>query len=108
MENIKIPAKEKIVDYILQLNLKNIHQQLPKSGNSSVEMNYRLGVNEKSNKYAFVISEKISYYNGSMKDRRYKLYAFDINSGELIPNFENGGECYYGFFNDLKIVEDII
>lgn len=101
-------AKEKIIQHIRELNFKNIHQQFPKAGNSFIEANFKLGLNEKSDKYAFVVSEKITYYNGSMKDRRYQIYAFDKTTGELVPDFEKDGGCYYGFFNDLKIVQDIV
>ena len=106
--NVSEKAQDKITGYIIDYNSKNIHQQFPKSGHSFVESNFKLSINEKSDKYAFVVSEKISFYNGSMQDRRYQIKSFDIITGGLAPDFEKNGGCYCGFFNDLKIVKDIL
>lgn len=108
MEKISEAVEHKIIQHIRELNFKNIRQQFPKAGNSFIEANFKLGMNEKSDKYAFVVSEKFTYYNGSQKDRRYQIYAFDKTTGDLVPDFEKNGGCYYGFFNDLKIVQDIV
>jgi hypothetical protein len=101
-------VKSKIIDYAVDMNAKNIHNQLPKSGRHTLEFDFKLGLNDKTDKYAFVVYEKYSYYNGSLKERKYQILAFDINTGDLIPDFEKSGGCYYGFFNDLKIVQDIV
>lgn len=105
--NICAEVKEKIVNFIIEKNLKQSLDSLPNKGNYSVEFQYELAENNKAEKYIFVVSQKMTYHNHSVSDKRYGLYAFDKKTGNQIVDFEKTG-CYVGFFNDLKIVEEII
>ncbi len=105
---IKEEVKKEIRNQIQLKNIKGVLSELPNKGYHSVEVNYEMAVNKKDDKYIFVISQIITYHNGSIDDRRYNIYAFDSNSGKLIEDFEEKGGCYYGFFNDLNIIETIL
>ena len=101
-------VKAKIFDYILQKNLTQTLSSLPEKGSYFIESAYELALNDKNDKYYFVVSRKIMYHNYSISDRRFGIYAFDKNSGELAKDFDEKNGCYLGFFKDLKIVETII
>ena len=105
---IKESVKDEITKYIQLKNIKGVLPELPHKCYHSVEINYQMAVNKKDNKYIFVISQIITYHNGSIENRKYNIYAFDSNSGQLIQDFEEKGGCYYGFFNDLNIIETIL
>lgn len=105
---IKEEVKKEIRNQIQLKNIKGVLNELPNKGYHSVEVNYEMAVNKKDDKFVFVVSQIITYHNGSIDDRRYNIYAFDSNSGKLIEDFEEKGGCYYGFFNDLKIIETIL
>ena len=105
--DISAEIKEKIRDFVIEKNLKQSLDSLPNKGNYAVEFQYELAENKKAEKYIFVVSQKLTYHNHSVSDKRYGLYAFDRETGNQITDFEKKG-CYVGFFNDLKIVEEII
>jgi len=105
--DISAEIKEKIRDFVIEKNLKQSLDSLPNKGNYAVEFQYELAENKKAEKYIFVVSQKLTYHNHSVSDKRYGLYAFDRKTGNQIADFEKNG-CYVGFFNDLKIVEEII
>jgi hypothetical protein len=105
---IKEEIKNEIRNYIQLKNINSVLKQLPNRGYHSIEINYEMAVNKKDDKYVFVISQIITYHNGSIDSRTYNIYAFDSNSGKLIEDFEEKGGCYYGFFNDLNIIETIL
>jgi hypothetical protein len=104
----KEEIKNEIRNYIQLKNINSVLKQLPNRGYHSIEINYEMAVNKKDDKYVFVISQIITYHNGSIDSRTYNIYAFDSNSGKLIEDFEEKGGCYYGFFNDLNIIETIL
>jgi hypothetical protein len=101
-------TKENIYNFIIEKNIKESLKELPDKGNCFFESHYQLAINEKISKYVFVISEVMSYHNQSLTDKRFGIYAFDIANGKIITEFEKKGGCYIGFFNDLKIIEEII
>ncbi len=101
-------VKSKIRTHIELKNIKSVLKELPHKGYHSVEVDFEMAVNKKDEKYVFVISQIIKYHNGSIDSKTYNIYAFDSKSGELIKDFEEKGGCYYGFFNDLKIIETIL
>jgi len=105
---IKKEIRDKIIDYILDKNLQESLKPLPEKGTYKVESNYELGVNDKIKNYVFVVSQVLTYHNYSISDKRYGLYAFDVNTGELSPDFESKQGCYVGFFNDLQILASIV
>ena len=105
--DISAEIKEKIRDFVIEKNLKQSLDSLPNKGNYAVEFQYELAENKKAEKYIFVVSQKLTYHNHSVSDKRYGLYAFDRKTGNQIADFEKNG-CYVGFFNDLKIVVEII
>jgi hypothetical protein len=105
---IKEEVKDKIRTFIGLKNIKNVLKEMPHRGSHSVEINYEMATNKKNDKYVFVVSTIINYHNGTIEGKKYNLHAFDKDSGELIEDFEKNGGCYYGFFNHLNIIEDIL
>lgn len=105
--NISKEVKEKIRDFVIEKNLKQSLDSLPNKGSYSIEFQYELAENKKVEKYIFVVSQKLTYHDHSVSDKRYGLYVFERESGNQVTDFEKNG-CYVGFFNDLKIVEEII
>jgi hypothetical protein len=99
---------DKIVNFVLERNVKNNLQEMPNRGNSLVELDFKIANNPKCPGKVFVVYDKIKYYNGSMKERGYGLLAFDEKTGDIIPDFEKSGGCYFGFFDDAKIINNIV
>ncbi len=105
---IRKEVKDTIFDYIVRKSLKESLQEIPDKGAYDVEYEYELATNDKFNKYVFVVSKKISYKSHSLDEKGYNLYAFDVKSGKIVSDFEQKNGCYFGFFNDLKVIEQII
>jgi hypothetical protein len=103
MEN----PNDKIINYILERNIKNNLNEMPNKGYNDVELNFQLASNDKVPGKTFVVYERLRYYNSSLKDRKCDMLAFD-EKGDLIPDFDKKGGCYFGFFDDLKIIKNIV
>ena len=101
-------VESKIKQFVIDKNLKETLRELPKHGNYYVENEYKLSSNPKLPEMLFVISKRISFHNHSIADKRYCVYAFDKNTGELSKDFEGNGKCYEGFYNESVFIKDII
>lgn len=105
---IKKEAKEKIVEFIQKKNIGEIIEPMPNRGFNYAEIKYELASNPKLPNYIFVVSEKYTFDNGSIHDKRWGLYAFDKETGEYVKDFEEKGGCHFGFFNELDFIERIL
>ena len=105
---IKQEVKDAIYHFVQKKNIGEIREPMPHKGMVQSEIKYELATNPKSPKYLFVVSEKYTFYNGSIQDKRWGIYAFDKETGSLVTDFEEKGGCYYGFFNDLDFIERIL
>ena len=105
---IKAEVKAKIRNYIVAKNIEQTNKELPEKGTYFIEYGYELAENDKFANLLFVVATKLIYHNYSISDKEYSIYVFDRNDGTQITDFEKKGECYVGFFQDLKIVEAII
>ena len=101
-------VKESIEDFVLEKNMEESLKELPGAGIYNVESQYQFATNDKFKNNIFVVSQIIEFKGKSISDKRFGIYAFDANTGEQITSFEKDGKCYYGFFEDLKIIERII
>jgi len=99
---------KKIKVFIAKKNIKDLTATMPSQGKHVFEADYDLAVNEKVNDLVFVVSVKTFYGSSRIEDKRYGIYAFDINTGEEVKNFENTDKCYFNFFNDLTVIENIL
>jgi hypothetical protein len=106
--NISEKVKSVIVEQILKINFDNKRQDIPSKGRFTIESNYELAINEKMPKYIFVVTTKIDFHNHQIDGKGYGLYAFYSINGKLDTDFDSRGGCYYGFFQDIKIIETII
>jgi hypothetical protein len=100
-------AIAKIKSFVRQKDLKESLVPIPNIGEFQVEHSYDIMENKKVDDHIFVVSIIMKYENGSLRDKRYGLYAFDKN-GNFVPDYEEKNGCYYGFFNDLKLIETVI
>ena len=105
---LKEEVKDAIINYIQKKNINEIIEPMPNRGYSYSEMRYEIAYNESLPNYIFVVSEKYTFHNGSISDKRWGIYAFDKETGNLIKDFEEKGGCYVGFFNELQFVEKIL
>jgi hypothetical protein len=106
--NIDKSVKDKIRNYILNYNLEQSLKPLPSKGVYDVESCFELMCNKKIDNIVFVVCLNIEYSNYSINKRKYKVFAFDTKNGDLIPNYQQSGKCYDGFFQDLDLIEEII
>jgi hypothetical protein len=100
-------VEKKIFDFIIDKNYEQQTSDLPQKGNYFIEYNFQIALNDKYKDYIFVISNQIHYHNYSMSEKKFGLYTFDCNTGAPIDNFDDE-KCYFGFFNDLRILKRII
>jgi hypothetical protein len=105
---IKQEVKDKIYNFVHKKNIGEISEPMPNKGVVITEIKYELASNPSIPKYLFVVSEKYTFYNGSIQDKRWGVYAFDKETGDLVPDFEEKEGCQYGFFNELDFIERII
>ena len=101
-------AKDSIIDYVMEKNLKSTLQEMPKRGRYEVEFGYKLCVNEQAPNSIFVMSEVLGYHNHSLDYSKYRIYEFDLNGKPKNNNYQDSNACYNGFINDLKLVQTII
>lgn len=101
-------ARENILEFIIKKNFDETLKELPEKGRYSVECDYQLATNDKYPKHIFVVSTKMKYYNHSLDEKKYGLYAFNSDNGHYEPNFEDEQGYYNGFFTDLNVIERII
>lgn len=106
--NIEKSVKDKIVDYILDYNMEQSLKPLPSKGVYDVECCFELMYNKKISDIVFVVCLDIEYHNYSISKKSYKAFAFDVKSGNLMPDYQKSGKCYDGFFQDLELIEEII
>lgn len=100
-------VQDKITNYIVKKSLDNSFIETTSQGKEILEYDFELALNDKEPKYLFVVCKKMVYQGNSLVDKGYEVYAFNKQSGEIEKDFSKKG-CYYGFFNDLKILERII
>jgi hypothetical protein len=106
--NIKKEVKDKIVKYILKINVDQSLKPLPEKGEYFIEYCYELAYNPKVDNVIFVVSIKMEYFNYSINKKSYNVYAFNVENGNLIEGYQKNGKCYNGFFEDLQVIEEII
>lgn len=99
---------KKIKVFVIKKNLKDLSSPMSNQGKHVYESEYDLAVNERVNDLVFVVSVRVFYVSSRIEDKRYGIYAFDKNTGEEVKNFEDTDKCYFNFFNDLTVIENIL
>lgn len=100
--------KEAVKDFVASKSLKQMQSSMPSKGLVKVEYRFNLCYNPKVLDKVFVVSEIMKYQSQSLSDKKYGIYAFDINSGQEIKNFGDSDDCYFGIVNDLRVIERIL
>jgi hypothetical protein len=99
---------KKIKFFIVKKNAKDLSANMPSQGKHVFEADYDLAVNENVSDLVFVVSVKTFYGSSRIEDKKYGIYAFDKNTGEEVKDFEKTDKCYFNFFNDLTVIENIL